>query len=153
MLEREPNVDRPALVTFDELDVVSGGFWPFLKRRDVLGLLVDFVPADSRGWYIFIVAVVEPNRYPPRDEDQLERIEAVRAIGLWFDGACQWHVGPTDDDALQQYLDHRRSTPASESVRYLFPGRVDRFTAQRMAEGIVVEEERSGGRWELRMEN
>lgn len=128
---------RPAQVTFDAVDVEATV--PDRDGWDVQGVLIGRYADDYRTWSVFLVGIVERERYRP---------VAIRDIRLvrtsLAGGKHDWSLGLADSQTVQRY---RQRQSASAAVR--FPGPWDQFDLSASAAEVRVRERRSGADWVL----
>ncbi len=128
---------RPAQVTFDAIDVEATV--PDRDGWDVQGVLIGRYADDYRTWSVFLVGIVERERYRPM---AIRDIRVVRTS--LAGGKHDWSLGLADSQAVQRY---RQRQSASAAVR--FPGPWDQFDLSASAAEVRVRERRSGADWVL----
>ena len=128
---------RPAQVTFDAINIDATV--PDRDGWDVQGVLVGRYADDHRTWSVFLVGIVERERYRPI---AIRDIRVVRT-GLTA-GKHEWSLSLADPLALQRY---RQAQDAAAAVH--FPGPLDRFDMRAVPTEVWVQETRSAADWVL----
>jgi hypothetical protein len=130
---------RPAQVTFHALDVQASV--PDRDGWDVKGVLVGRHPDGDHAWLVFLVAIVERERYRP------VALQDMRLVTVSAQGTSRaWGLSPANPQAVQRYRERQR---AAEALG--FPGELDRFELSGAGAELSVREVRSGAGWSMRL--
>jgi hypothetical protein len=118
---------------------------------DANGVLLGFREIDGRGYFIYLVGVVEK-----------QRVSEIRPAALTTDGGrMEWKVAPNDTGALSNYRTYnekfwkqRFPGRTSPPPQYLgFPTPDDHFQMSVSGNRVTVTHPPSGAKWELTLPN
>ncbi len=151
----------PSESDFGLIGAARSGF-PFVRprRTDANGVLLGHRVIEGRGWYVYLVGMVQyRGKWVdwPLDEP---RVTDIRLVAFTTHGdTFTWLIGDSDDAALEQYcLPQRerwqRSDPSragSPDTPTLFPTDGDVFKLTVDPEVMTVIDERSKAQWTLGM--
>ncbi len=152
--------DRPPSESdFGLIGAATAGF-PFIapRRTDANGVLLGHRLIDDRGWFVYLVGMVEYRGSFvnfPLDDPQLTDIRLIALSGR--EGAFEWVVGEPDAAALSQYCQphleawrrgHPSRTAATESPT-VFPTPKDIFRLSVEPPVVTATDEYSGARWAI----
>ena len=117
------------------------------ESSEANGVLLGFREVDGRGYFIYLVGVVEK-----------QKVNEIRPAALTTDGGrMEWKVGPNDTGALSTYRAYndgfwRKRFPgrAAPPPQYLgFPTPDDHFQMSVSGNRVTIAHPPSGARWEL----
>lgn len=107
--------------------------------RDTVGVFVGRRDIEGQPWLIFLVGEVEQRA-----------LESARLVAVTQEGPeLAWAVGPTDENATQQYRRHRRVRAGDRSAYTGWPYEGDSFYLRANSPDVRVTERNSAATWRL----
>ena len=153
---------NPAESDFGLIGARRAGFPFFAPRRtDASGVLMGYRFVDDRGWYLYLLGLVEyRGNYVdwPLEDPRVTDIRLVACSGAG--GSINWLLGEPDKAALQQYCRPqvqrwRESHPdreTADTAPTVFPTPADRMQLTAENRMIRVRDEHSQAEWVLILE-